>query len=367
MTKNISSAGPWITQREIDYVTDAVTNGWYQNWSGYLDKFEQNFADYLECEFAIATSSCTGALHIALMALDVGPGDEVIVPESTWIATAACVKYVGATPVFTDIEADTWCICPEDIERKITSKTKVIIPVHMYGHPADMEKINTIAKKYSIHVVEDAAPGIGSKIGGKLVGRFSDIACFSFQGAKPIVTGEGGMLVTSNKDLYDKAYYYWDHCRDNTKVLFNTNFGLKYKMSNIQAALGCAQLERIDEIINKRREIFQWYKQYLGEIEGVKLNVERQGYYNNFYVPSLIVERSDITAEELMSRLSSVGIANRPFFRCISKMIPDCSPAETPVADYISSRGINLPCASLLEETDIKYVADFILESLLND
>lgn len=359
--KKIPSAGPWITEKEVKYVMDACKFGWYEKFSQYLNKFEDAFASYIGVKHALATSSCTGALHIAMKALGIGKGDEVIVPESTWIATATCVSYVGATPVFADIEADTWCISPDDIKNKITKNTKTIIPVHMYGHPADMFAINKIATEYGLDVIEDAAPGIGSKIGNKLTGSFGKAAAFSFQGAKPIVTGEGGMLVTNDDNFYDKAYYYWDHCRDTNKVLYNTDIGLKYKMSNIQAALGLAQLERIDEIISKRRLIFNWYKEGLSDNKNITLNVEREGYFNNFYVPTIILsENYTLSQEYVMAKMTEKGLLNRPFFRCISKMMPVYNRTSTTIADSIVPRGINLPCATILTESDAKYACEQI-------
>lgn len=361
----IPSAGPWITDLEANYVKDAVENGWYENWSGYIDRFEESFAEYIGVKHAISTSSCTGALHILMKALEIGEGDEVIVPESTWIATATCASYVGATPVFADIEEDTWCMCPKSTEKLINEKTKAIIPVHMYGHPADMTAFMELGRKYDIAVIEDAAPGIGSKVENQMAGSFGDAAAFSFQGAKPIVTGEGGMLVTDNTELYERAYYYWDHCRDDSQILYNTDVGLKYKMSNIQAALGLAQLERIDEIIEKRRQIFFWYKDRLSDVRGLTLNTERQGYYNNFYVPTVVLG-DEITQkpEDIMAALTQRGVMNRPFFRAISKMMPNYTPHETPVADRITARGINMPCASLLTEDDVKSASEALLEIL---
>jgi len=363
--QKIVSAGPWITDKEIEYVSDACRNGWYENWSGYLDRFEEKFAQYIGVKHAIATSSCTGALHISMKALDIGPGDEVIVPESTWIATAACISYVGAIPIFADIEEDTWCISPEDIVKKLTSKTKAIVPVHMYGHPADMERINEIANEYGLTVIEDAAPGIGSKIGDNRTGSFGKAATFSFQGAKPIVTGEGGMLVTDDDDFYDRAYYYWDHCRETDKILCNSDIGLKYKMSNIQAALGLAQLERIDEIISKRRQIFFWYRDRFKDNQSISLNIERNGYFNNYYVPTIILSGElRKKHENIMELMTKKGVLNRPFFRCISKMIPIYQPSCTPIADSVASRGINLPCASLLTEDNVDYVCEVVNEIL---
>ena len=360
----IASAGPWITDTEVRYVEDAARNGWYKNWNGYIDKFEKAFADYTESEYSISTSSCTGAIHIALRALGIGPGDEVIVPETTWIATVSSVSLLGATPVFVDVEADTWCMDPKAFEAAITKNTKAVIPVHMYGHPADMISIVKTAHKSGVFVLEDAAPGIGSKIDGKPTGSFGDAAVFSFQGAKPLVTGEGGILVTSNREFYEKCYYYWDHCREKGKVLFNSDIGYKYKMPNICAALGLAQLERADEIIGKRRQIFFWYQDALKDFEGIQLNVERDGFFNNFYVPTLILQESaKVTQQEMMDRLDSLKIGNRPFFRCLSKL-PMYTAAETPVADLLAYRGINLPCSTMMTEAETYYVSGKVKEIL---
>lgn len=362
--RQIPSAGPWITQKEVDYVADACANGWYENWHDYLDRFERALCEMTETEFGLLTSSCTGALHIAMLALEIRPGDEVIVPEVTWLATATCVCYVGARPVFVDVERDTWTMDPESFRSAITSRTKAVIPVHMYGHPADMDAINAIAAEHGIAVIEDAAPGIGSRYQGRPAGSMGLAGAFSFQGAKPLVTGEGGALVTNDPDFFDRARWYWDHCRDSDKVLLNTGVGVKYKMSNIQAALGLAQVERVDEIIRKRREIFFWYQERLGEITGLGINTERNGCYNNYYVPTVILANEfPLNPQQLMDSMTDAGIANRPFFRPISKM-PMFEPADTPVADFLSARGINLPCASKLTEDDVDYVCSFVRTQL---
>lgn len=364
MNRNIPSAGPWITEKEIAYVADAVQHGWYAQWSGYLDRFEKAMATYTQTRFVLATSSCTGALHIITSALGLGPGDEVIVPETTWIAGVTCVRYVGATPVFVDVCPDTWCMDPEKFRAAITPRTKAVIPVHMYGHPADMDAINAIAAEYGIAVIEDAAPGIGSRYHDKPTGSLALAAAFSFQGAKPLVMGEGGALVTNDENFFDKAHWYWDHCREPGKVLVNNGIGFKYKLSNIQAALGLAQLERADEIIGKRRQIFFWYRDRLGDIEGLRLNAEREGCYNSYYVPTIVLDGEfAVDAEELMRRLDERGIRNRPFFRCISKFAM-FHPVHAPVAEHLAAHGINLPCASQLTEDDIDYVAAAVRELL---
>ncbi len=357
MKREVPSGGPWITEKEVSYVSDACKSGWYQDWHNYLDKFEQAIAQFTNTKYAIATSSCTGALHIAMAALGIKPGDEVIMPETTWISTATCVCYLGATPVFVDVERDTWCMDPQRFRAAITPRTKAVIPVHMFGHPADMDAINSIAANHGIAVIEDAAPGIGSLYNGRPSGSLGFAAAFSFQGAKPLVTGEGGVLVTNDENFYERAYYYWDQCRDNSKVLYITNIGFKYKMSNIQAALGLAQVERAEEIINKRRQIFFWYNDRLGDIDGLSMNVERPGIWNNYYVPTIILDKDfGIARDDIMKQMDVEGVRNRPFFRCISKF-PMFEPVKTPVADHLAAQGINLPCASNLTEDDVDYAA----------
>lgn len=362
--REVPSGGPWITDLEVKYVSDACQNGWYKNWNGYLAKFERAIAQYSGNQYAMATSSCTGALHLTMLGLGIGPGDEVIVPEVSWIATVTCVCYVGATPVFVDVEKDTWCLDPKAMAKAITPKTKAVIPAHMYGHPADMMEINALAKKHNIYVVEDAAPGIGSKIDGRPAGSFGDMAAFSFQGAKPLVMGEGGAVVSNNKELYERAYYYWDHCRDKNKVLYNTGIGYKYKLSNVQAALGLAQVERADQIVQKRRDIFFWYQEKLGNIKGLSMNVERKGYYNNYYVPTIIMDDDfGVTPEQVMREMDQHGVRNRPFFRAMSKF-PMFKPVQTPVADHLAERGINLPCASILTKEDVDFASKIVRKAL---
>lgn len=363
--REVASGGPWITEKEVQYVADATANGWYSNWSGYLTRFEKAMAEHTKSKYGIATSSCTGALHLAMAALELKPGDEVIVPETTWIASVTCVNYVGATPVFVDVEPDTWCMDPEAFRRAITKNTKAVIPVHMFGHPADMDAINKIAAEHGIAVIEDAAPGIGSRYKDRPAGSMGLAGAFSFQGAKPLVTGEGGMLVTNDANFYDRAYYYWDHCRDKSKVLFNTGIGFKYKMSNIQAALGLAQVERMNEIIEKRRQIFFWYRDGLSDVPGLRMNAEREGVYNNFYVPTIVLDKKfKMNPGELMAHMDKYGVRNRPFFRCISKF-PMFKPANTPVADALAANGINLPCASCLTREDVEHAIKVVRGGLL--
>lgn len=362
MGKIIQTAGPSITQKEIDYVTDAVTNGWYENWSGYLKKFEQAFATYIGTSRAIPTSSCTGALHIALAALKIKPGDEIVVPETTWVATAAVVNYVGATPVFVDVNEDSYTMDPKSFEKAITKKTRGVIPVHLYGHPADMDPIMKIAAEHKLYVIEDAAPSIGARYKGKKTGSMGDAAAFSFQGAKLMVTGEGGMLVTSNEEIYERAAFIANQGRD-AHIPFQINeIGLKYKMSNIQAALGLAQLERVDELIQKKRDIYSWYKAKLGGKKGIRLSVEKEWAKSIHWMTSVVLEESvGIEREVLTQKLLEKDIDTRNLFPPISSF-PMYQKADNPVAEYLGKRGINLPCALNLTREQVNYVSDNLLE-----
>jgi len=206
--KLIPVTGPWITKNEIKYVAQAAKDGWNENHTKYVTLFENKFAEYIGRKYALATSSCTGALHLSFLSLGLKKGDEVIVPNITWVATVEPLYWMGIKPIFADIEPDTWCIDPNDIERKITKKTKAIVVVDLYGHVADMNSILKIAKKYNLKVVEDAAEAVGSEYYGKKAGSFGDVSVFSFHGSKTMVTGEGGMLLTNNKKIIEKARYY---------------------------------------------------------------------------------------------------------------------------------------------------------------
>jgi len=362
--KTILTAGPSITEKEIAYVTDAVTNGWNQHWGDYIARFEKAFAEYVGTKHALSTSSCTGALHLILAALGVKSGDEVIVPEITWIATASAACYVGAKPVFVDVEEDTWCMCPKSLQRAITPRTKVIMPVHIYGHPANMDEILSIAKRHGIDVVEDAAPSLGANIRGRRTGSFGRAAAFSFQGAKIMVTGEGGMLVTDDTELFERIKGLWDHGRDPHKTFWNSSIGYKYKMSNIQAALGLAQLERIEELVEKKRQINRWYAEELQGCPHIQLNAERPGCRNIMWMTSLILsDRAPVTREELMKKLKEANVDSRPFFYPMS-VFPMFEKADTPVAAKVSKEGINLPSGHNLTREQVQYACEVIRHHL---
>ncbi len=250
MKPRIHYTKPSITELEIRYATDAAANGWGEKCYEYINRFEKAFKSHLGVKYAIATSSCTGALHMGMAALGIGPGDEVIMADTNWIATASPIVHLGATPVFVDILPDSWCLDPELVEQAITPRTKAIVAVHLYGNLCDMEQLLSIGKKYGIPVIEDAAEAIGSVYHGKRAGSMGKFGAFSFHGTKTLTTGEGGMFVTNDLELYEHVLTLSNHgrARGQTKQFWPDMVGYKYKMSNIQAAIGCAQIERIERL-----------------------------------------------------------------------------------------------------------------------
>jgi perosamine synthetase len=371
--ERIPVSGPWITQKEIDYVTDAASHAWYSNANVYHVRFEKAFADYLGVRYAIALPSCTSAIHLSLLALGVGPGDEVIVPDITWIASAAPINYVGATPCFADMDAKTWCLAAESFEACITGNTKAVIPVDLYGNMPDMDAIREVASRRGIAVIEDAAEAIGSEYRGKKAGTFGDTGVFSFHGSKTLTTGEGGMLVTDREDICQRALFLRDHGRKpGDKAFFNTEVAYKYKMSSLQAALGLAQLERIEELIARKREIFSWYQQELIDVKGVTLNYEAPATRNTYWMVTAIVDRGfGISKDRLMQLMSERGIDCRPFFHPLSSLpayehLDQVRQARerNQVSYRISPCGINLPSGLNMTEEKVKYVCDALKDIL---
>ena len=361
MSKKIPINKPSITELEISYVNDAITNGWGEKCYDYIHRFEKDFSKYQGTKHALATSSCTGAIHLALMALGVKQDDEVIIPEITWIASAEPILYIGAKPVFVDILEDTWCLDPQKVEEAITPKTKAIIVVHIYGNLCNMNEIMAIAKKYNLVVLEDAAEALGSEYYGKKAGSIADVGVFSFHGTKTMTTGEGGILVTNNEAVYEKAKILNDHGRNakdpENKMFWMRNYGYKYKISNLQAALGCAQVSRIEELVNKKREIFNWYKELLKDIP-CQLNPEYENTKNSYWLPTVVFDKSlNFDRNAFFEICKENGIDSRPFFFPLSSL-PMFEDIKGNIVSYdIFERGINLPSYhDLLEEEALNLV-----------
>lgn len=372
--ERIFVSGPSITQKEINYVSKAVENAWYGNANYYNEKFENDFKKYISTKFAITLPSCTSAIHLALLALNIGEGDEVIVPDTTWIATSAPISYVGATPIFADIDERTWCISVESLKKCITNKTKAVIPVDLYGNIPNMDEIREICKKHNIAIIEDAAEAMGSIYKGKKAGSLGDIGVFSFHGSKIMTTGEGGMLLTDNEGIYKRCLKLRDHGRAiSDKMFWNDEIGYKYKMSSMQAALGIAQLERIEELVQKKKNIFNWYKNELSDIEDTYLNEEPRDTRNNYWMVTIVWDNKkyNISKEQFMKELKKYNIDSRPFFYPLS-MEPayeeitkgiEYSKLNT-IAYKLSSCAVNLPCGMMMTEELVKKVCDKVKKIL---
>ena len=346
MNNRIAYTKPSITELEIRYATDAAANGWGDRCYEYISRFEQSFRDHLGTKHAIATSSCTGALHIGMAALGIGPGDEVILADTNWIATAAPIVHLGATPVFVDILPDSWCIDPAKAESAITPRTKAIIAVHLYGNLCDMESLLDIGRRHNLPIIEDSAEAIGSVYHGRRAGSMGRFGTFSFHGTKTLTTGEGGMFVTSDDDLYETVLTLSNHGRARTqkKQFWPDRVGFKYKMSNVQAAIGCAQVERIDELTSRKRQILDTYRDLFRDIPGVSMNPSPPGTVNGAWMPTVVFDRDlGITREALFAAFQAADIDARVFFHPLSSL-PMFMEQLANVHSYdIPQRAINLP------------------------
>ena len=366
MTKpRIYYTKPSITELEVEYATDAARNGWGDRCYEYINLFEEAFKQHLGVKYVIATSSCTGALHMGMSALGIGVGDEVIMADTNWIATAAPIVHLGAKPIFVDILSDSWCIDPDLAEAAITPRTKAIVAVHLYGNLCDMNRLLAIGERYGIPIIEDAAEAIGSVYHGKRAGSMGKFGSFSFHGTKTLTTGEGGMFVTNDANLYETVLTLSNHgrTRGQTKQFWADMIGFKYKMSNIQAAIGYGQMQRIDELITRKREILKFYKEHLECLDGVSMNPEPEGTINGAWMPTIIFEKqTGVTREQLQSLFKSRNIDARVFFHPLSSlsMFED---KEININSWnIPLRSINIPSYHDLSNQDIKRVAQEIVD-----
>ena len=366
-------AGPSVTDREVAYATDAARNAWYSGAGDYPRRFEEAYARWVGAAHAISLPSCTSGIHLALAAAGVGPGDEVIVPEITWIASAAPVRYVGATTVFADIDRATWCLDPASFERAITPRTRAVIPVDLYGNMADMHAIRAIADEAGLTVIEDAAQAHGAMLGDGRAGSFGDVGVFSFHGSKILTTGEGGMLVTDSDQLADRCRVLRDHGRAPGDHRFiNGEVAFKYKMSAMQAAFGLGQLERVDELLARKVEIFGWYRDRLGETDALALNTPLPGSSAVFWMVTAVVDPAlGLPKETLRRLLADEQIDSRPFFSPLSSQpayaeTPEARGAaeRNPVAWALAPFGLNLPSGYNMDEGRVDRVCTTLLRIL---
>lgn len=368
MNTRIPYTKPSITELEVGYATDAARNGWGERCYDYIHRFEALFKAHLGVKHAIATSSCTGALHLGLAALGIGAGDEVIVADTNWIASVAPIVHLGAKPVFVDILPDSWCIDPDRVVSAITPRTRAIMAVHLYGNLCDMDRLLAIAREHGIPVIEDAAEALGSVYRGHRAGSMGRFSTFSFHGTKTATTGEGGIFATDDDALHETVLTLSNHgrARGQSRQFWPDLLGFKYKMSNLQAAIGCGQFERIEDLVQRKRAILSAYRERLGSRPGIAMNPEPPGVINGAWMPTAVfAPETGITREQLQAAFAADNIDARVFFHPLSGL-----PMFEPVAGNIRAadipkRAINLPSYHDMGSSEIDRVAA-VIERLLD-
>lgn len=358
--KFIPVAQPSIGKEEEVLIRKCIRSTWISSTGKYLQIFEQSFAKYFNVPYAISCSNGTAALHLALLALGIGTGDEVILPVLTFVSCANVIRYVGATPVFVDIDPDTWNIDANKIIKKINSKTRAIMPVHLYGYPANMRNILKIANEYSLYVIEDAAEAHAAKIKNNYVGTFGDIGCFSFFGNKIITTGEGGMIITHKKKLRDKILLLKNHGMSLKKRYFHPIIGYNYRMTNMQAALGFVQLKKIKKLLIKRDWIEKTYRNNLKNIDGLKFQPIKMNTRHVCWLFAMLMSSKLGKRNLLINFLNNYGIDSRPFFIPLTAFPMYKTDEKFPVATGISEQGINLPTSFNLTRKQIIYITQIV-------
>ena len=367
MSDPIPYTKPSITDLEVRYATDAAANGWGAQCYDYIHRFEVLFRAHLGVSHAVATSSCTGAMEMGLAALGIGAGDEVILADTNWIATAAPICHLGAVPVFVDILSDSWCIDPAAARAAITPRTKAIVATHLYGNLCDMDALKALAKTYSLALIEDTAEALGAQYRGQRAGSLGTFGTFSFHGTKTMTTGEGGMFVTNDQALFDKVETLANHGRSKTqtKQFWADLVGYKFKMSNIQAALGCAQMERIDELTTRKYEIFARYRDAFAGIKGLSINAETEGCRIGAWMPTLVFDPAmDITREDLIAAFKAKNIDARVFFWPLSDQPMFEAVPSNEKAWSIPGRAINLPSFHDMTAVQIERVIDVVIDAI---
>lgn len=362
MTARVAYTRPSITELEVGYATDAARNGWGANCYDYIHKFEAAFADHVGVKHAISTSSCTGAMEMGLAALGIGPGDEVILADTNWIATVAPVMHLGAVPVFVDILPDSWCIDPDQARAAITPRTRAIVATHLYGNLCEMDALRGIAAEHGVPLIEDAAEALGARWRGTHAGAMGTFGTFSFHGTKTLTTGEGGMLVTDDSALADRVTTLSNHGRDKAqkKQFWADVVGYKFKMSNVQAAIGLGQIERIGELTARKSEILTAYKSRLLALQGLSMNPEPEHVRNGAWMPTVVFDPGlGVTRETATAAFDAANIDARVFFYPLSCQ-PMFKAAQTPYAHDICGRAMNLPSYHDMTDADIGRVCDVV-------
>ena len=357
---------PSITELETRYAADAAANGWGERCYEYIERFESQFKQHLGVRYAIATSSGTGALHLGMAGLGISSGDEVILADINWIASAAPIVHLGAKPVLVDVLPDTWCLDPAAVEAAVTPRTKAILAVHLYGNLCDMDALSTIADRHGLYLIEDAAEAIGSVWHGRRAGSMGVFGAFSFHGTKTITTGEGGMFVTNDDDLYQRVLTLSNHgrARGETRQFWPERIGFKYKMSNVQAAIGCGQIERIGELVAGKRRVFEFYQSALRGLP-LAMNPEPAGTVNGYWMPTIVADaRVPFDRERLLAAFKADNIDGRVFFWPLSSLPPFESCQQCSVSRLLSARAINLPSYHDLSNAQMARVAHHVTSHL---
>lgn len=358
--RHIPVAAPTLSGNERKYVNECLDTSWISSVGRFIGDFEKAFAAFCGARHAISCNNGTTALHLALLGLGCRPGDEVIVPTLTFIASANAVVYCGATPVFADVEPRTMNIDPARVEALITPKTRAIMAVHLYGHPADMDPLRALADRHGLALVEDAAEAHGALYKGRPIGSLGDVATFSFFGNKIITTGEGGMVTTSNDELADRVRLLRGQGMDPKRRYWFPQVGYNYRMTNIEAAIGLAQLEQIEEHLEARMRVRRWYDERLADLaDALELPREEPWARHSFWMYTVLLKpAAGVGRDELMSRLGADGIETRPVFYPMHVLPPYNDPSgRWPAADHLAARGISLPTHGRLTEDDVDYVA----------
>jgi len=358
-------SSPDLSGNELRYVTDAVKTGWISSSGSYIKKFEETFSQAVGVSYGVATTSATTALHLAFFVLGIGEGDEVIVPTFTMAAASNMLHHLKAKSVFVDADPETWTIDVKKIEEKITSKTKAIVAIHIYGHASDMDPIIALAKKHDLWLLEDAAEAHGGEYKGKKVGSLSDVSCFSFYGNKIITTGEGGMLLSDNQEIAEKAQIIRDHGFSKQARFIHEYAAFNFRMTNMQAAIGVAQVERFDQLVEKRRHNAALYNEGLKEISGITTPPEDKNVKNVYWVYGILVDKNfGASRDQLRKALADRGIETRSFFVPIhlQPVFYDSSAPDFPVSEMLCERGLYLPQSSAISDEDIQYVIKNIKE-----
>ena len=364
----ITVAAPVLEGNEKLYVMDCLESTWISSTGKYIKRFEDAFADFCQVKHAVSCSNGTTALHLALMALGVAPGDEVIVPTLTFVATANAVTFCGGQPIFVDADQETWNIDPSRIEEKITPRTKGIIVVHLFGYPVNMDPVLAIARRRGLFVLEDAAQAHGAEYKGQRVGSLGDIATFSFFGNKIVSTGEGGMVVTNDSDMAAKINLLKNHGMDPNRRYWHAIIGYNYRMTNVAAAIGLAQIEKVDWQLARRREVVSRYQEVLAGVEGLTWQIEKGWAKHVWWMFSVIVANTyTVSRDEIIARMQVRGIETRPVVYPLHQLPPYAASVagqEFPIANGIASRGINLPTWAGLKREDVDFVCEQLIECL---